>query len=86
MLSKEQIETLKALGAALRPIDASARILDISKDDLELELTDSNSEAYKAYWGARELRITQLNNKILDEACNGSTPAMEKALEILKML
>jgi len=86
VFTAEQIELIGELGHNLRPIDAVARILGVDFGELEVDFIANKSKAANEYWSKRELRITILNKATLDAACQGSTPAIEKALEILKTL
>jgi hypothetical protein len=84
--SIEQLETIEYLGNQLRDSVAIARILCVDALEFDVELKTKNTPAGNAYWRGREMRITALHKATLDAAVEGSTPAIEKALEILKNL
>ena len=82
----EQLTTIEYLGNQLRDSGAVARILCVDALDFDVEVKTKNTPAGIAYWRGREMRITALHKATLDAAVEGSTPAIEKALEILNKL
>ena len=83
-LTTEQLKEVEFFAHNLRKPPAIARVLGVDEQEFQMHIDVRGNDIANAYYRGREMRITALNKVALDAAEDGSTPALEKVLQILK--
>lgn len=82
-LTKEQLSEVENLASYFFTPDEIAIVVGVDVDDLEDELFDETSEAYRAYQKGKLKSKLELRKSILTLAKQGSGPAQTLAMRVL---
>lgn len=85
-MSKEELEEVEYFAAQLYSVSRLAVIIGVERGELEVEILAAKSDRAQAIIRGRSSRETAIRQSILDSAVNGSSPAQNAALEMLKQL
>ncbi|WP_020599186.1 hypothetical protein [Spirosoma panaciterrae] len=82
-LTKEQLSEVENLASYFFTPDEIAIVVGLDVDDLEEELFDETSEAYRSYQKGKLKSKLELRKSILTLAKQGSGPAQTLAMRVL---
>ena len=85
-LSKEQSEALEEMAYLLIPTNLIAINLEIDEIDFKLEMRDSESPVYKAFYKGIIRQKMELHKSIVQASKNGSNPAQEQIIKMLEAI
>lgn len=86
MMTKEELDEVEYFAAQLYSTSRLAQILEIDREQLRIDILAGKTEVAQAIIRGRTTRETAIRESILDSAVNGSSPAQNAAIQMLKEL
>lgn len=83
-LTDEQLQSIESFAAGLMSVDEIAIILELDRDNLKYEINTDDSPGYKAHQRGYLMTKFKVNQKIIDLANSGSSPAQTMAMRLLQ--
>lgn len=85
-MTKEDLDEVEYFAAQLYSVSRLATILGLDRAELQVEILEGKSHVAQAIIRGRTSRETAIRESILDSAVNGSSPAQNAAIQMLKEL
>lgn len=85
-MSKEELDDVEYFAAQLYSVSRLAAILGLDRAQLHVDILAGKSDVAQAIIRGRTSRETAIRESILDSAVNGSSPAQNAAIQMLKDL